>query len=301
MNFGARAGLLRPIPGEESMWSKKRLLIWGKTYPEFSKSYYETVCTGAVDGETGKLIRIYPISLRYNDEQFRLYDWIEGEVQRNTSDFRPESYKIKQDSIRVHEGLGPADGWQERREWVLRDGNVFQSVENLQAAEKQDHTSLGLVKPKEVRRIYVRRKTEADRQEWDDQRENALRQRELFIDAETKTKDLQFMPVQYRVCFTCDDPACSTEHDLSILDWGVYVLSRKAYARGGSSIAEKHVISKLKEITDLTKKDLYLFLGNTKQHCEKFMVVGFFYPPIASPKSAKTKAEPGSLRLPGFD
>jgi hypothetical protein len=27
------------------MWTKKRLLIWGTTYPEFSKTYYETVCT----------------------------------------------------------------------------------------------------------------------------------------------------------------------------------------------------------------------------------------------------------------
>jgi|HubBroStandDraft_4_1064222.scaffolds.fasta_scaffold168768_2 hypothetical protein len=27
------------------VWTTKKLLIWGKTYPEFSKSHYETVCT----------------------------------------------------------------------------------------------------------------------------------------------------------------------------------------------------------------------------------------------------------------
>src|SRR5258707_15707067 len=46
-------------------WIPKRLLIWGTTYPEFSKKYYETVCTGAIDGDTGKLLLIYPATLRY--------------------------------------------------------------------------------------------------------------------------------------------------------------------------------------------------------------------------------------------
>jgi hypothetical protein len=40
------------------VWAKKKFLIWGKTYPEFSKTYYETVCTGAVDADTGRLVRI---------------------------------------------------------------------------------------------------------------------------------------------------------------------------------------------------------------------------------------------------
>ena len=30
------------------MWKRTRLLIWGKTYPEFSKKYYETVITPKV-------------------------------------------------------------------------------------------------------------------------------------------------------------------------------------------------------------------------------------------------------------
>jgi len=37
-------------------WEKTRPLIWGTSYSEFSKSYFETVCTGALDGATGKLV-----------------------------------------------------------------------------------------------------------------------------------------------------------------------------------------------------------------------------------------------------
>ena len=41
-----------------------RVLIWGKTYPELSKKYVETVCTGGVR-EDGSPIRLYPVPLRY--------------------------------------------------------------------------------------------------------------------------------------------------------------------------------------------------------------------------------------------
>src|SRR5258708_19110931 len=73
------------------MFQKKRLLIWGTTYPEFSKTYHETVCTGGIDADSGALVRIYPIRLRYLDERFHKYQWIEAEIEKSTKDPRPES------------------------------------------------------------------------------------------------------------------------------------------------------------------------------------------------------------------
>ena len=262
------------------MWERKRLLIWGTTYPEFSKTYHETVCTGALDRESGRLIRIYPVRLRYMTTPFAHFSWIEAEVERNTSDFRPESYRVRQDSIVVGDKIGTnANGWHERRSLILQRANVFLSVEALQAAEARDHTSLGLVRPKEIRRIHVRRKSDAERVEWEEQRKRALAQHDLFVDAETKTKDLRFIPVEYRAQFTCDDPSCATEHDLSILDWGVYVLSRKQFARGGGDLAARSVVQKITELMDPAKRDPYFFLGNTKAHPQNFMIVGLFHPP----------------------
>jgi len=283
------------------VWTKKKFLIWGKTYPEFSKSYYETVCTGAVDAETGCLVRIYPVTLRYLKEPFKAYDWVEVEAERNESDFRPESFRIRQDTLKVvgHIDTKRKGEWLERKRWILSATNVFASVEALQAAEAVDHTSLGLVRPKSIRRIYLRRKPDHERNEWDQQRAAALRQKELFVDAETETKDLQFMPVQYRACFRCDDPMCTTEHDLSILDWGVYVLSRREYATGGAAVAERKVIEKIEELLDSTKREPYLFLGNTKAHSQSFMIVGLFHPPIEkTPGPARPHP---TLKLPGID
>jgi hypothetical protein len=277
-----------------SMWERKKLLIWGTTYPEFSKTYYETVCTGAVDGDTGRLVRIYPITLRYMQEPFSKYDWIEADVERNTSDYRPESYKIKQDTIRVVGNIETKnDGWRERSKWVLGPNNIFASVRALQEAQERDHTSLGLVRAREVRRVYSQKKPAEARAEWEQQREDALRQRELYVDLEAKTKDLVFVPVQYRIRFVCEDRTCTTEHDLSILDWGVYVLSRKMFAQKGPVGAEHDVIAKINELLDATKRDGYLFLGNTKAHPQNFMVVGLFHPP-----RVLEKTRPAQTALP---
>jgi hypothetical protein len=231
-------------------------------------------------------------------EPFHTYQWIEAEVQRN-SDFRPESFQIRQDSIVLGEKLDPTDGWLKRSESILRPGNVFASVEALQSAEAVDHTSLGLVKPKRIDRVYVKRLPASARAEWEEARENALRQRDLLVDAEAKTKDLQFMPVQYRVAFVCDGAACKG-HDMSILDWGVYALSRKQFALKGGPAAEKDVIDVIVKRTDLLKHDTYFFLGNTKAHSRNFMVVGLYYPPLAKEK-AKPKVKPGQILMPGFD
>lgn len=284
------------------MWQRRRLLIWGTTYPEFSKSYYETVCTGAIDGETGNLVRIYPVQLRYMAEPFSHFSWIEAEIERNTSDFRPESYRIRQESIVVGETIGTSKKeWAMRREAVLRAGNVFTSVEALREAEARDHTSLGLIRPREIRRVYLQKKDESERAEWEEQRERALKQRELFVDAETKTKELRFMPVQYKAQFRCDDPSCSTEHDCAILDWGVYVLSRKQYAKGGAEIAKRDVIQKITDLMDPTKRDPYFFMGNTKAHPQNFMIVGLFHPPKLGSRSSKAAASSSSRTLSLFD
>lgn len=279
-------------------WRKTKLLIWGTTYPEFSRTYYETVCTGAIDEQTGRLVRIYPITLRYQKEPFHHYQWIEADIQRNTKDRRPESFRVQQEGIRNLTKLDTKDGWAKRSDWLLRPGTVFSSVEALWAAQEETGTSLGLVKPRRINRVYAKRLPESEREEWEVQRAQAMSQRDLFVDVEAETKDLVFMPVRYRVEFDCQGPDCRG-HDMSVLDWGTYVLSRRQYALKGKSLAERDVIAKLEEITDLEKKDAYLFLGNTLAHPTSFMIVGFYYPPVGKPTRAQRPPSPQTT-LPGL-
>jgi hypothetical protein len=100
-------------------YTEHRILIWGKTYPELSKKYIETVCTAGVL-ESGKPVRLYPIAYRYlNDEQFRLYQWITAGLIKNPNDGRPESYKIDCESIILGEALPTTgDEWGKRGEFM---------------------------------------------------------------------------------------------------------------------------------------------------------------------------------------
>lgn len=278
------------------MWSRKRLLIWGKTYPEFSKSYYETVCTGALDAETGRLLRIYPISLRYMKDPISTFDWVDAEIERNSKDYRPESYRIRQDSIaRVdHLGVSKPD-WRKRTELILGAGNVFPSVEALLAAEEKDHTSLGLVRPKRIKRFYAKTREIGERREWVEKREEAIRQKDLFVDPDSKTRDLEFPWVQFRAEFTCESSSCNG-HDLSILDWGTYVLERKQREAHAIDPA-KDVVAQLERLTDPSRHEPYFFLGNTMAHCRSFMIVGVFGPPRELPAKPKAAKNPGQLDL----
>jgi hypothetical protein len=67
-----------------SEWQRRKILVWGKTRPEVSRHYRETVCTGGIFEDTCRLVRLYPIPLRYLDDKryFQKYQWITADVQR---------------------------------------------------------------------------------------------------------------------------------------------------------------------------------------------------------------------------
>src|SRR5262245_45189686 len=95
-----------------ALLERRRILIWGKTRPELSRSHMETVCTGGVFEDTKGFVRLYPIPLRYLDDEraFKKYQWIVASVTKATDDPRPESYKINCENIEVGETIPTDDG-----------------------------------------------------------------------------------------------------------------------------------------------------------------------------------------------
>ena len=73
---------------------QKRVFILVKTYPTISEKYSELVCTAGVL-EDGSWIRLYPMPFRLlnDDQKYPKYAWVKMNAERNTSDFRPESYR----------------------------------------------------------------------------------------------------------------------------------------------------------------------------------------------------------------
>ena len=138
---------------------RKRMLIWGKSAPELSMKYYETVCTGAVL-EDGTPIRLYPIPFRYMDDEdkFSRYQWITAAITKSDSDPRPETYRIDCESIETGEKVAP-----DKKEWFAREQIVFRktdwvfdSVDALMKDQVSTGRSLGVIAPKEILAIELK-------------------------------------------------------------------------------------------------------------------------------------------------
>ncbi len=264
-------------------WQRRRILIWGKTRPEVSQSYREIVCTGGVFEDTRRLVRIYPIPLRYLEDErvFKKYQWIEAEVARNLRDPRPESFKIRYDGIETGETIPTKSGnWDARAEWVMQPGNVFQSVEVLQDQQSEDKTSLGLVRPAEVDDVRAVRVSEQEKQGFTKRYEQAVSQMELPLDPDTGREIRPLRPPDYRfkIHFRCNDQRCKS-HKFSVLDWEIDALYFRLRTRQerSSHMAAQSVRDKLREICS-PEKDLHFFLGNLFSHPQNFTIVGLWYP-----------------------
>lgn len=261
-------------------WEKKRILIWGKTRPELSSKYRELVCTGGLFADSGRLVRLYPIPLRFMDEEkiFAKYNWIDAFVAKNTADARPESYRIRDDSITVVGKIPAKRTWEERAKWILQDRNLVKSVEDLQGRQLCDGTSLGIVKPKSIDGFSFSPTTQAERDEFTKKYEAVTRQTAFPLEWASGREIHPLRPPDFRfkIRFTCDDPQCSG-HEFSILDWEVDALYFKLLISSSKEEAAKKTNAKImKNFSD--GRDRRFFLGNIASRPTTFTIVGLWYP-----------------------
>jgi uncharacterized protein (DUF488 family) len=133
--------------------SLTKILITVKTYPAISSKYEELVCTAGFL-EDGTWIRIYPIQFRKKSysEQYKKYDWVELDLVKNNSDFRPESYRLYSfdSEIKIVDHIGTENNWAERKSLVLQKVHLNLSKLIAEAHNKEICTSLAVFKPKRI-------------------------------------------------------------------------------------------------------------------------------------------------------
>lgn len=255
-------------------YEKLRVLIWGKTYPELSSKYVETVCTGGVR-EDGTPVRLYPVPLRYLDtgQRYELYDWIEAPVEKSSSDPRPESFKVDSHHISRVGHIDPKGSWAARRDFIFKDLSwQFGSVRDLKEAQRRTQRSLGIVHPGTVEDVRLVPKGAQERAEYESKLAEIQSQQDLF---HPQYKELEFLTHDIKLRWRCLDscPECKNRpHDMKALDWGLLELAR----REGWVKAEK----KLEEISDLRTHDFRIFMGNFRLHSHIFGIIGMWYPKV---------------------
>lgn len=270
------------------MYEKKRVYVLVKTYPTISNKYAELVCTAGVL-EDGSWIRLYPMPFRLleDDQKFKKYTWIDVEVERNTADFRPESYRPNLSSVFVHNNTSKAD-WEERRKIIFKNKIIYKNLHKLiDESRKNPPNSLAIFKPTKILDFKV---NEVER-EWNKEKIESLHneslQLNLFKTVEEVDKEFKVvrkLPYKFSYNFIDDE---GTESTLMIEDWEIGMLYFNCLKKSNGD--EKKAIEDVKQkyfIDFVNKKDLYFFLGTTKANHyvskNPFIIIGVFYPPKQS-------------------
>lgn len=265
--------------------AKTRVLIAVKTYPAISGKYDELVCTAGFL-EDGSWIRIYPVPFRKKsyDEQYRKYDWIEIDLVKNKSDFRPESYRpYSHDSeITIVGHLETHNCWAERKKITLN--KVHTNLKQLisEAKNREICTSLAVFKPTKI----IDFTAEPAEREWNKKKIDQLKANRDQINMfeyehpENPFEVVRKLPYTFRFKFEDDE---GKESNMMIEDWETGQLFWKSLERheGDEGKAIKDV--RYKYFEDFSKtKDLYFYLGTSAVHHyvshNPFMIIGTFHP-----------------------
>ena len=256
----------------------KRVLIWGKTYPELSSRYRETVCTGGCF-EDGRPVRLYPIPLRYLPEvqRYSLYSWVDAPLVDSSQDRRPESYRLARPQIDVLDRVPTDKGWIARREIIFKDRSWhYECLRDLEARQQADKSSMGFVPVGSVDKVWLEKRSDDDRDSHEAKYRRLLaqaRQQDLFTVDQQTVRFLEFQPWRVRVAWHCrrlDGPDACPGHTAAVLDWGLGELGRR---EGWDKARDK-----MEALGDLGEYDLAFFCGNFKAYPNRFGVVGVWYP-----------------------
>lgn len=255
-----------------------KVLITVKTYPTISAKYDELICTAGFR-EDGTWVRIYPVPFRQRayKEQYKKYDWIELDLVKNASDFRPESYRpvTLETEINVVGHIDTARNWEERKKRCLN--KIYFNLSELiaEAKDKSIGTSLAVFKPTEILDFYA----EPVEREWSSKQKAALAQQNLF---DSKFEVVKKLPFKFKFRFKDNR---GKESNMMIEDWETGQLFWNCLARheGNEHKAIEDVRKKYFDDLAMTK-DLHFYLGTTKSNHyvshNPFMIIGTFHPKV---------------------
>lgn len=260
---------------------RARVLITVKASPEPSEKYGDTVCVAGVrlDKERPEWIRLYPIPFRWltSEQQFHKYDIINVDLLPPKEDKRPESHRVNLDTVR-REGK-PIKDLQARG--AILEQLIGPTMCELRAGviADRDGTSLGLVRPKLVKRVIVEQGkpwTTAQQAKVD----QALQREALFGEATPPELKSPRFTAKYE--YFCESIACNG-HTQSIIDWELTAL-QLSLRRDNERTAVEKIRAKFHDQLCGPSKRPHFFVGNIADPIKRrnFSVLGLYAPPRES-------------------
>lgn len=269
------------------MSGMRKVFITVKTYPTLSKKYDELVCTAGILDD-GSWVRIYPLPFRKldYDNRYKKYQWMEVPLIKNESDPRPESYKITDiDQVKlIGEPIDTKQGWAERKNIVFGENNVYTDLADLIEKANNNELSIAIFKATEILDLVI----EKSEREWSKESLELLKEKakqlSLFQTKEELEKEFLIVDkLPYKFSYRFRD--CNgKESTLMIEDWEIGMLYWNCLKQTEGNESEALKLVRRKYIDEFSNKDLFLFLGTTRQFHgwakNPFVIIGVFYPPI---------------------
>lgn len=248
-----------------AQYRKDRVCVLVKAYPQPSQRYEETVCVAAVT-EDHRLLRLYPVRFRHLDESKRFYrfDWLELELTRPSDDVRPESFRMKEDSLHIVKKRSQMTP-EERSE--LWKPCVSLSLEALQNEQKENGKSLGIIRPDpESVRFRYSAIDKAKPEERNELQEVYQEQQSLLEEPLSKLPAPEFI---FRYQFTSG----GNQHSMQIHDWEVQATYERYKKRYGTTDKALGMMVDFYE-RRAPAMNLHLIMGTLHGRPYQFIIIG---------------------------
>jgi hypothetical protein len=246
-------------------YQKRRVCVLVKAYPQRSQKYEETVCVAAVTDDH-RLLRLYPVRFRHLDESKRFvrFDWLELEVTRPSDDVRPESFRMKEDSLRI---IKRKDDTKPEERAQLWKPCVSKSLEALHEEQRDHGKSLGIIRPDpESVKFRYSAIDKANPEERDEIQQVYQEQQSLLEEPLTKLPAAEYI---FRYQFTSG----GNQHSMQIHDWEVQATYEQYKKRYGSS---EKALEKMVDYYErrAPKMNLHLVMGTLHGRPYQFIIIG---------------------------
>lgn len=243
----------------------RRVRILVKAYPQPSKKYEETVCCAGITEDTGELLRLFPIRYRrlQKDERFGRFDLVEMSMTRASSDTRPESFHINEDSIKLIESGKKLSQESRVRLWLP---HVSSSLKTLMEENKQTKRSLGIIKPDPDSLKFVIKEAATSDKEDQEVADMLYKQASLLEDP---LKPLEKPKYSFAYHYTSD----GHPHKHLIHDWEVQAAFMH-YKRRYKTEDQACKMMQQEYGQNIPKHNLYFIMGTMKAHPQTFIVIG---------------------------
>ncbi len=238
------------------MKKTSRVTILVKALPQPSKKYAETVCCAGLNS-SGKWLRLFPVRFRHlqENQMFKRWNVVEFSYRPPTSDRRPESCHVFEDSIRV---VGKVTKPKSKSD-LVETAIVASEIE----AASRGH-SLAIVEPQNIR-FKAKRLSQSEIAHIKSSYEHVSHQFSMF---DSELAEFEPSPFEFIIAF--EDG--SGKHEKKCGDWEVHAMFRKFSRLYG----ENEALEKMEHIFchEYPSKGVKFALGNMQSRPQIWQLLG---------------------------